>query len=74
MFPTPIDCGCFHNWGAAAPTALSVLDAAQRRKIRLNGDPAVTCHLQPLFTGVRLNRKYKPMYQKIELATVCCRQ
>nr|CAH7730054.1 unnamed protein product [Callosobruchus chinensis] len=35
-------------WGAAAPTTLSILDAVQRRAIRLIGDPALTCHLQPL--------------------------
>nr|CAH7716109.1 unnamed protein product [Callosobruchus chinensis] len=37
-----------HIWGAAAPTALSTLDAVQRRAIRLIGDPALTCHLQSL--------------------------
>nr|CAH7749715.1 unnamed protein product [Callosobruchus chinensis] len=39
---------CSHIWGAAAPTTLSILDAAQRRAIRLIGDPALTFHLQPL--------------------------
>nr|CAH7760078.1 unnamed protein product [Callosobruchus chinensis] len=39
---------CSHIWGAAAPTSLSILDAVQRRVIRLIGDPALTCHLQPL--------------------------
>nr|CAH7740782.1 unnamed protein product [Callosobruchus chinensis] len=39
---------CSHIWGAAAPTTLSVLDAVQRRAIRLIGDPALTCHLQPI--------------------------
>nr|CAH7765934.1 unnamed protein product [Callosobruchus chinensis] len=39
---------CSHIWGAAAPTTLSILDAVQRRAIRLIGDPALTCHLQPL--------------------------
>nr|CAH7761849.1 unnamed protein product [Callosobruchus chinensis] len=37
-----------HIWGAAAPTTLSILDAVQRRAIRLIGDPALTCHLLPL--------------------------
>nr|CAH7748168.1 unnamed protein product [Callosobruchus chinensis] len=37
-----------HIWGAAAPTTLSILDAVQRRAIRFIGDPALTCHLQPL--------------------------
>nr|CAH7760129.1 unnamed protein product [Callosobruchus chinensis] len=40
---------CSHIWGAAAPTTLSILDAVQRRAIRIIGDPALTCHLQPLF-------------------------
>nr|CAH7741844.1 unnamed protein product [Callosobruchus chinensis] len=39
---------CSHIWGAAAPTTLSILDAVQRRAIRLIGDPALACHLQPL--------------------------
>nr|CAH7723135.1 unnamed protein product [Callosobruchus chinensis]CAH7723137.1 unnamed protein product [Callosobruchus chinensis] len=39
---------CSHIWGAAAPITLSVLDAIQRRAIRLIGDPSLTCHLQPL--------------------------
>nr|CAH7721008.1 unnamed protein product [Callosobruchus chinensis] len=39
---------CSHIWGAVAPTTLSILDAVQRRAIRLIGDPALTCHLQPL--------------------------
>nr|CAH7764093.1 unnamed protein product [Callosobruchus chinensis] len=38
---------CSHIWGAAAPTTLSILDAVQRRAIRLIGDPALTCYLQP---------------------------
>nr|CAH7723066.1 unnamed protein product [Callosobruchus chinensis] len=39
---------CSHIWGAAAPTILSILDAVQRREIRLIGDPALTCHPQSL--------------------------
>nr|CAH7715363.1 unnamed protein product [Callosobruchus chinensis] len=39
---------CSHIWGDAAPTTLSILDAVQKRAIRLIGDPALTCHLQPL--------------------------
>nr|CAH7718901.1 unnamed protein product [Callosobruchus chinensis] len=39
---------CSHIWGTAAPTTFSVLDAVQRRAIRLIGDPTLTCHLQPL--------------------------
>nr|CAH7712390.1 unnamed protein product [Callosobruchus chinensis] len=39
---------CSYIWGAAAPTTLSILDAVQRRTIPLIGDPALTCHLQPL--------------------------
>nr|CAH7750608.1 unnamed protein product [Callosobruchus chinensis] len=37
-----------HIWGAAATTTLSTLDIVQRKAIRLIGDPALTCHLQPL--------------------------
>nr|CAH7763387.1 unnamed protein product [Callosobruchus chinensis] len=37
-----------HIWGAAAPTTLSILDSVQKRAIRLIGDSALTCHLQPL--------------------------
>nr|CAH7714899.1 unnamed protein product [Callosobruchus chinensis] len=33
---------CSHIWGAAAPTTLSILDAVQRRAIRLIDDPALT--------------------------------
>nr|CAH7737145.1 unnamed protein product [Callosobruchus chinensis] len=40
---------CSYIWGIAAPTTLSVLDAVQKRAIRLIGDPALTCHLLPLF-------------------------
>nr|CAH7741714.1 unnamed protein product [Callosobruchus chinensis] len=40
---------CSYIWGAAAPTTLSILDAVQRRAIRLIGYPALTCHHQPLF-------------------------
>nr|CAH7717657.1 unnamed protein product [Callosobruchus chinensis] len=39
---------CSHILGTAAPTTLAILDAVQRRAIRLIGDPALTCHLQPL--------------------------
>nr|CAH7738069.1 unnamed protein product [Callosobruchus chinensis] len=35
--------------GAAALTTLSILDAVQRRAIRLIGEPALTCRLQPLY-------------------------
>nr|CAH7721825.1 unnamed protein product [Callosobruchus chinensis] len=38
---------CSHIWGAAAPTTLSILDAVQRRAIRLICDSALTCHFQP---------------------------
>nr|CAH7738542.1 unnamed protein product [Callosobruchus chinensis] len=39
---------CSHIWGAAAPATSFILDAVQRRAIPLVGDPALTCHLQPL--------------------------
>nr|CAH7758250.1 unnamed protein product [Callosobruchus chinensis] len=39
---------CSHIWGAAAPTTQSILDAVQRRAIRLIGDPALTaCRQAP---------------------------
>nr|CAH7742996.1 unnamed protein product [Callosobruchus chinensis] len=38
---------CSHIWGAAASTTLSILDAVQRRAIRLIGDPTLHFHLQP---------------------------
>nr|CAH7725420.1 unnamed protein product [Callosobruchus chinensis] len=38
----------YYIWGAAALTTLSILDAVQWRAIRLIGDPALTCHHQPL--------------------------
>nr|CAH7713746.1 unnamed protein product [Callosobruchus chinensis] len=39
---------CSHIWGAPARTTLSILEAVQRRAIRLIGDPALSCRLQPL--------------------------
>nr|CAH7732333.1 unnamed protein product [Callosobruchus chinensis] len=39
---------CSHIWGAAALITLPILDVVQRRAINLIGDPALTCHLQPL--------------------------
>nr|CAH7728482.1 unnamed protein product [Callosobruchus chinensis] len=39
---------CSHICAAAAPTTLFILDAVQRRAIRLIDDPALTCHPQPL--------------------------
>nr|CAH7739689.1 unnamed protein product [Callosobruchus chinensis] len=39
---------CSHIWGAAAPTTLAILDALQRRAIRLIGYPDLTLYLQPL--------------------------
>nr|CAH7758083.1 unnamed protein product [Callosobruchus chinensis] len=38
---------CSHIWRAAASTTLSILDAVQRRAIRLIDDPTLTCDLQP---------------------------
>nr|CAH7731404.1 unnamed protein product [Callosobruchus chinensis] len=40
---------CSHIWETAPSTTLSILDAVQRRAIRCIGDPALACHLQPLF-------------------------
>nr|CAH7727900.1 unnamed protein product [Callosobruchus chinensis] len=39
---------CSHIWEDAAPTTLYILDAVQRRAIRLIGDWALTCLLQSL--------------------------
>nr|CAH7763730.1 unnamed protein product [Callosobruchus chinensis] len=39
---------CSHIWGAVDPTTLAILDAVQKRAIRLIADPALTCHVQPL--------------------------
>nr|CAH7754842.1 unnamed protein product [Callosobruchus chinensis] len=39
---------CSHIWGAAAPSTSSILDAVQRRAIRLIDDPALICHIQRL--------------------------
>nr|CAH7727878.1 unnamed protein product [Callosobruchus chinensis] len=39
---------CSHIWRASAATTLSILDATQRRAIRLIGKPVLTCYLQPL--------------------------
>nr|CAH7750789.1 unnamed protein product [Callosobruchus chinensis] len=39
---------CSHIWVTAVPTTLSILDAVQKRAIRLIGEPALTCHHQPL--------------------------
>nr|CAH7720749.1 unnamed protein product [Callosobruchus chinensis] len=38
----------FRSLESCALTTLSILDAVQRKAIRLIGDPALTCHLQPL--------------------------
>nr|CAH7746988.1 unnamed protein product [Callosobruchus chinensis] len=53
---------CSHIWGAAAPTTLSILDAVQRRAIRLSGDSALTCHLQPLSHRVLLVTSHSYRY------------
>nr|CAH7765013.1 unnamed protein product [Callosobruchus chinensis] len=39
---------CSHIWGGLAPTTMSILDAVQKRAIRLIGDPELTCYVQPL--------------------------
>nr|CAH7760715.1 unnamed protein product [Callosobruchus chinensis] len=59
---------CSHIWGAAAPTTLSILDAVQRRAIRLIGDPALTCHLQPLSHRRAVgNPTFLPLFKRILL-------
>nr|CAH7751261.1 unnamed protein product [Callosobruchus chinensis] len=66
---------CSHIWGAAAPTTLSILDAVQRRAIRLIGDPALTCHLQPLshrraVGGLSLFYRYSNGFCSSELTSI----
>nr|CAH7737756.1 unnamed protein product [Callosobruchus chinensis] len=39
---------CSYIWGAAAPTTLPLPDAVESKAIRLIGDAALTCHIQPL--------------------------
>nr|CAH7754753.1 unnamed protein product [Callosobruchus chinensis] len=51
---------CSHIWAAAAPTTLSMLDAVQKRAIRLIGDPALTCHSSRFLTGVLLVTSHSP--------------
>nr|CAH7734885.1 unnamed protein product [Callosobruchus chinensis] len=67
-----------HIWGAAAPTTLSILDAVQRRAIRLIGDPALTCHLQPLshrraVGDLSLFYRYSNGFCSYELTSIICR-
>nr|CAH7741662.1 unnamed protein product [Callosobruchus chinensis] len=45
---TRISFYCSRIWRAAAPNTLFILNSVKRRAIRLIGDPALTCHLQPL--------------------------
>nr|CAH7735383.1 unnamed protein product [Callosobruchus chinensis] len=65
---------CSHIWGAAAPTTLSILDAVQRRAIRLIGDSALTCHLQPLShrRGVLLVTSHSSTGIQMDSATPSC--
>nr|CAH7715839.1 unnamed protein product [Callosobruchus chinensis] len=60
---------CSHIWGAASPTTLSILDAVKRRAIQLLGDPALTCHLQPLSqwrAGILKSRVYADKPQTVD--------
>nr|CAH7752177.1 unnamed protein product [Callosobruchus chinensis] len=66
---------CSHIWGAAAPTTLSILDAVQRRAIRFIGNPAFTCHLQPLshrcaVSDLSLFYRYSNGFCSSELTTI----
>nr|CAH7727205.1 unnamed protein product [Callosobruchus chinensis] len=60
---------CSHIWGAAASTILSILDVVQRKAIRLIGDPALTCHLQPLsyHSAVGEISLFLPLFKRILL-------
>nr|CAH7727721.1 unnamed protein product [Callosobruchus chinensis] len=66
---------CSHIWGAAAPTTLSILDAVQRRAIPLIGDPALTCHLQPLAhrsaLGGRGLLSLERLHNRVVIPTAC---
>nr|CAH7730210.1 unnamed protein product [Callosobruchus chinensis] len=64
-----------HIWGAAAPTTLSIHDAVQRRAIRLIGDPALSCHIQPLshrraFGDLSLFYRYSNGFYSFELTSI----
>nr|CAH7719523.1 unnamed protein product [Callosobruchus chinensis] len=66
---------CSHSWKAAAPTTLSILDAVQRRAIRIIGDLALTCHLQPLshrraFSDPSLFYRYSNGFCSFELTSI----
>nr|CAH7744810.1 unnamed protein product [Callosobruchus chinensis] len=62
---------CSHIWGAAAPTTLSILDAVQRRAIRLIGDPASTCHLHRRAVGdLSLFYRYSNGFCSSELTSI----
>nr|CAH7746235.1 unnamed protein product [Callosobruchus chinensis] len=66
---------CSHIWGAAAPTTLSILNVVQRRAIRLIGDPALTCHLQPFshrraVSDLSLSYRYSNGFCSSELTSI----
>nr|CAH7732564.1 unnamed protein product [Callosobruchus chinensis] len=63
-----------HVWKAATSTALSILDAIQRKAIRLSDDPTFTCHLQPLSHRVKSSLvKLSKLFREspADLRTVC---
>nr|CAH7758239.1 unnamed protein product [Callosobruchus chinensis] len=60
---------CSHIWGAAASTTLPILDV-QRRAIRLIGDPALTCHLQPLSHRHAVGDQYSNGFCSSELTSI----
>nr|CAH7735646.1 unnamed protein product [Callosobruchus chinensis] len=62
-------------WGVAAPTTLSILGAVQRGAIRLIGDPALTCHFQPLphwraVGELSLFYRYSNRFRSYELTSI----
>nr|CAH7726691.1 unnamed protein product [Callosobruchus chinensis] len=61
---------CSRIWGAAAPTILYILDAVQRRAIRLSGDPALTCHLQRAVGDLSLLYRYSNGFCSSELTSI----
>nr|CAH7730652.1 unnamed protein product [Callosobruchus chinensis] len=54
---------CSHIWGAAAPTTLSILDAVQRRAIRLIGDLSLFYRYSNGFCSSELTSIIPPLFK-----------
>nr|CAH7768717.1 unnamed protein product [Callosobruchus chinensis] len=66
---------CSHIWGAAAPTIFAILDAVQKRAIRLIGGPDLTFQLQPLshrcaVSDLSLFHQYSNGFSSSELTSI----